>query len=196
MLNDITLDVMDGMGGKYITFSRGKAKICMSPNVWRRFRQAIPELRNEGKKVRLTDRKSVSVGLFNNSLYTTLTAQGMFSKYHINLGEGHWKALITVLPQVDKIFSPGPIVSCPKCNNELRVVKLVEGCLQKSLLSEERVAEVRKKNMTVENQLGCECEYCGGLWEYGCHCHKVNCMDCSPECFCDACAKPMYYYYE
>ena len=106
LVRDINIDVKNGMfSHKFIMFSRGKAKISLSPNVWRKFRQAIPELRTEGKVLQLTDRKKVSVTRFGGALFTTLTAQGMFSPYHINLGEGHWKALLEVLPQLDEIFA-------------------------------------------------------------------------------------------
>ena len=34
-----------------------------------------------------------------------------------------------VLPQLDKIFAPGPIIYCPKCKTELRVFLLFSGRL-------------------------------------------------------------------
>lgn len=177
-------------------FSRGKAKISMSPNVWRKFRQAIPELRTEGKVIQLSERKTASVTRFGGSLFTTLTAQGMFSPYHINLGESHWKALLEVLPQLDKIFAPGPTVDCPKCKNELRVVSLVGGRLHKTLLTDEQVTLVNENNQEIANQMGNQCDYCGDYVEYNCHCHKVNCMMCSPDCFCNVCGKATVYYYD
>ena len=197
LVRDINIDVKDGMyGHKFIMFSRGKAKISLSPNVWRKFRQAIPELRTEGKVLQLSDRKKVSVTRFGGSLFTTLTAQGMFSPYHINLGEGHWKALLEVLPQLDKIFAPGPTIDCPKCKNELRVVPLFSGRLQKTLLSDESLALTVKNNQEIGNQMGYMCEYCGDYTQFDCHCHKVNCMTCSPDCFCNVCGRATYYYYD
>ena len=109
------------------------------PNVWRRFRQAVPELRTEGKKVTLTEKKSISVTRFKNSLFTTLTTQTAVQPYHINLGDGHWGALLQVLPKIDAMIAPGPIIDCSDCNNALQVVSLCQGKLKKTLLSDEEL---------------------------------------------------------
>ena len=170
MLNDVNIDVKDGKFGKFIVFSRGKVSINMSPNVWRRLRQAIPELRTEGKEVTLTEKKSVSVTRFKNSLFTTLTTQTTVQPYHINLGDGHWKALLQVLPQLDKIFAPGPIIDCPQCENKLCVVPLFSGRLRKTLLSDKSLALTVKNNQEIGNQMGYMCEYCGDYTQFDCHC--------------------------
>ena len=195
-LNDVMIEVKDGIHGKFVEFSRGKIRINLSPNVWRRFRQAVPELRTKGKEVFLTEKKKVSVADFNNSLFTTLTSQGMFQPYHINLGHGHWKALLQILPKIDAIIAPGPIIDCRECNNELRVVQLNQGRLCTTKLSPEEVAMVIENNSSVENQLGMMCDYCGSHVFFDCHCHKVNCFECSPDCFCDVCGRQKYFFNE
>ena len=195
-LKDVKIEVKDGIHGKFIEFSRGKIRINMSPNVWRRFRQAVPELRKEGMEVTLTEKKSVSVTRFKNSLFTTLTTQTTIQPYHINLGDGHWGALLQVLPKIDAMIAPGPIIDCSDCNNALQVVSLCQGKAKKTLLSDEELSIVTQNNMSVENQLGIMCDYCGNHVFFDCHCHKVNCMTCSPDCFCKTCGRCTYYYYE
>ena len=113
---------------------------------------------------------------FGGALFTTLTAQGMFSPYHINLGEGNWKALLEVLPQLDKIFAPRRTIDCFKCENELRVVSLFIARLQKTLVSDESLVRTVKNYQKIGNQMVYMCEYCGDYTQFDSHCHKINCM--------------------
>jgi hypothetical protein len=149
-----------------------------------------------GVKVELTQgKKFVEVTQFKEKMYRTFSIHSMKGVAHINLNEDEWMALLNAMPEVDLQMCPGPLVPCEDCKSEMKFVKLFDGRLKPTEITNDELQSIHEHNKTVENQLGILCDYCGVQRGFDCHCHRVNCRDCSPECFCNSCGSCMYYVY-
>lgn len=173
--------------------TQGPIYIRLHRSAWRTFRSAVPDLRTPGVKVKLNDGKNVSVSVFKGKVMTTFSVKTSSSAAHINLNEGSWLSLLGVLPEIDQEIPPGVVNPCSTCQNEVKFVKLHNGCLKESELDDDRRKEIDSYNTTVQNQLGLLCGYCGVPIGFDCHCHQVDCRQCSPDCFCNTCGKGLYY---
>ena len=187
----------DGPFGTCVKLTRGKRFIAFSTNVWQRLRKHVPMLRTPNYNVKLTEAKEVTVIPFSDGLqyvsfhHTYKRDDQAFSSY-INLNAEEWSCFLTALDMIDKAIAPQPqeIVPCPSCCLMKTVVPVVDGRVRETILTPERLQEVRENNNIAYNQEMHQCEYCGGYShriESGCHCHRYDCRECEPNNFCTTC---------
>ena len=187
----------DGPFGTCVKLTRGKRFIAFSTNVWQRLRKHVPMLRTPNYNVKLTEAKEVTVIPFSDGLqyvsfhHTYKRDDQAFSSY-INLNAEEWSCFLTALDMIDKAIAPQPqeIVPCPSCCLMKTVVPVVDGRVRETILTPERLQEVRENNNIAYNQEMHRCEYCGGYShqiESGCHCHRYDCRECEPSNFCTTC---------
>ena len=200
----LTLEVKEGKYGRFIVLTQLPRSVerkvhflTLSPNPWRRFRSSVQLLNEVGHKVELTkEKKFVEVTMFKDNIYRSFSVKSDKGTAYINVNESEWTALLNMLPDLDKLIFPGPTTPCKTCRSEMKFIKLYSGRREKTTLSDEEMKRVESYNSTVENQLGILCDYCGIQCDFDCHCHKINCRQCSPDCFCNYCGSCLYYYYE
>ena len=169
-----------------------KAKFfSFTPNTWKKFCLEAPNLNTVRDAIILTTKKMVKVTMYQGIIYRVLSVRMAKGWSRINIYPTVWEMLIKVMEEINNTLQND--TPCPTCADQLRFVKLFNGRLKESVLTPEQQEAVNKFNMTVQNQLGIQCDYCGLQQEWECHCHRVNCRNCSPDCFCDTCGHCMYY---
>ena len=201
---NFTLEVKEGKYGLFVVLTQNPRLserkthfITLSPNPWRRFRSNVQKLNEVGYKVELAkETKYLEVTLYKDNIYRSFSVKSDKGVAYLNLNETEWSALVNTLPEIDKLICPGPTTPCKTCKSEMKFMKLYNGRLEKSKLTDEERKRVDDYNRTVENQLGILCDYCGTQCDFDCHCHRINCRQCSPDCFCSDCGSCLYYYYE
>ena len=176
--------------------TRGKRFIAFSTNVWQRFRRHVPMLKTPNYNVKLTEAKEVTVISFTDDAqyvsfhHTYKRDNETFSSY-INLNGEEWSCFLTALDMIDAAIPPTQqLIPCPNCCLMKTVVPVVNGRVRETILTPERLEEVRENNNIASNQERYQCEYCGGYSyqiESGCHCHRYDCRECEPNNFCTTC---------
>ena len=183
-----------GRYGKNVRLERGSRFIAFSPNVWLRFRHAVPRLRTMGQAVYMTEEKSVTVIEFQETryvsfLYEARRANGEFFSTFINLNDDEYQQLLSFLPEMDAIIPP---LNIEPCECVKRIVKLCTGQrMMETALNEEQLQNVLQCNQDLSNQEGRRCTFCGAYdrLDETCHCHTYNCRRCEPTNFCDICGE-------
>ena len=189
------LSMEEGKFGKFIKLSRGKRFVAFSPTVWMKFRQQVPVLHECGEVI-LTENKSVDVVEFNGERYISFktswknaTTQNVHTS-HINIHHRNWIEFLSAICGIDTLIPPTEVKPCEQCKIVKKVVPVLVngGRMLSSNLSEQAAEGVRQNNLTSYNQMGLQCEYCGGyLYNDECHCHLHNCRKCEPDNFCTNC---------
>ena len=185
-----------GRYGKNVRLERGSRFIAFSPNVWLRFRHAVPRLRTMDHVVYMTEEKSVTVIEFQETryvsfLYEARRANGEVVSTFINLNDDEYQQLLSFLPEIDAIIPP---VNTEQCECVKRMVKLCTGQrMVETTLNEEQLQNVIQNNQDLGNQEGSQCTFCGAhdRLDDTCHCHTYDCRLCEPKNFCDICGENM-----
>ena len=196
------LAVKEGKFGTFVEISSRNRYVnpkrtffTFTANTWKKFTSNVHQLQKCGDQLRVTEKKMVTVTLFNNLLYRTFSVKLGKGSTFVNLNESAWGNLLKEMKEVSDMFSLGEFTPCQTCSSQMKFVKLIDGRLKQTQLTPDELVEVEKHNATVENQLGIRCGYCGAQHDGDCHCHYVNCRQCSPDCFCETCGCCMYYVY-
>ena len=195
-----TITVKNGKFGKFVELNQRPRLahqkprfFTFTPNTWKKFYVKALDLNTVEDRIQLAEKKMVTVSMYNGWLYRNFTTQLERGKAYLNLFSSVWKNLLKAIPEINRSLQDG--TPCQTCASQMKFVKLFNGRLKDSVLTPEQQEAVDKYNATVNNQLGIQCDYCGLQREWGCHCHRVDCRECSPDCFCDTCGNCLYYMY-
>ena len=74
-----------------------------------------------------------------------------------------------------------------ECHNLKRQIVVKNNRMVETRISQKEVERIHQYNLTVQNQLGAMCTYCGEEIRDDCHCHEFNCKTCEPQNFCSTC---------
>ena len=177
----------------------GTLWIAFSEFQWLRIREHVPRLRNADYSLKLSERKYVTNKLFplNNVHYISFSnvyknKEGKLADSFINFSPDEWQLFLDKLVEMDKLFPPKKLKSCPDC--VLQRVKVNEvGRTKDTVLDDDKLKAVLDNNDTTYNQEAHRCTYCGGFDMScdceECHCHKFNCHECEKDNFCKTCRK-------
>ena len=189
-----------GKFGKFVELTQQPRKehqkskfFTFTPNTWKKFCEQAPNLNIVGNSLEVSKKKMITVTMYNSYLYRNFATQLGRGTAYINIFPSVWENLLKVIVEVNNILHDD--APCQTCANQMKFVKLFGGRLKESELTGPEQVEVENLNMNVNNQLGVLCDYCGNQHNGECHCHRVDCRQCSPGCFCGECGKCVYYVY-
>lgn len=188
-----------------IKISRTENSIAFGTNVWKKLRQHIPNMRQLGYTVKLTDKKYATVKEYLDQRYVMFVqVQASGYKRIINIKDEAWAELLNALPEIDRVIIPADVFVCPDCATMKKVVKVdKDKRVQKTRLTQQQLKEIKEANAEayglgpVQYDMEWTCEFCGvhpaHVFEMPecLHCHAYDCKDCEPENFCKTCGDNM-----
>ena len=182
----LKVSVQKGDYGRFIKVFRKDRWIGLSPSLWRRIDDNKKRLRHVGYVQYLTKVKRLECVAFNDERYVTLVEHKPDSEYKnfINFNDKEWDSLLNQMESIKNA-----LVDCTECQNLKRplVVDKETKRMGETSLPQWKVRQIEEYNVTVQNQEGIVCLYCGDEIRDGCHCHKYDCKICEPQNFCFEC---------
>lgn len=184
--------------GTCVKVQRGLLWIAFSEYQWRRIREHVPRLMTADYSLKLSECKYVVNKLFpvNDVRYicfskTYKNKEGALSDAYINFNPEEWQSFLNQLFEMDKIFTPKKLKSCPDCKRYPVTIHEVTKRTQNTRLDAEALQAVKDNNDATYNQEAHKCTYCGrhdmSCDGELCHCHKYNCRECEKDSFCKTC---------
>jgi hypothetical protein len=181
----LSISINDGEYGRYIKIHRKQRWIALSASLWNIIKEKMEFLRSHGYVLHLTKTKRLEVITFEGRRYVSFLEQKVGSPFKsiINLNDDEWAIL---QKEMDHISNA--LIECKLCNNLKRsIIIQKDKRIADSTLNKKKVEELKKYNLTVQNQLGMRCLYCGVESRDDCHCHEFDCEVCEPQNFCLQC---------
>ena len=202
-IGNTTLNVEKNQYGVMLRITRDNRNICLSKPQWCKLEKELNNATNEGFKLKLTSEKTVERIIYDDRIFISFVktcknkkTQESFDIF-INFSECDWETLINSHAREisyllkSKVNKEYPKPRCNKCFDIRLPITLECGKrVKKTKLSESEYEKVSNENLTVENQLGATCSYCGTasfMCYDECHCHNYDCEHCSTNNFCKQC---------
>lgn len=195
-IGPIKVIVDQGNFGNYVKFQRGKRWISISTKHWLNLTKHLKKAIKEDFQFQITKDKEIKRTFFEGNHYISLSAAYIFyeNKFYtfIHFNEENWQILLDNARKITHLLTNGKAPKCDTCKDVKFVISVDEKRREfDTILSKEKLEKVEEYNMSVQNQLGLSCTYCGGANYlddiHQCHCHTFNCSFCSPENFCKDC---------
>ena len=187
-----------------VKISRKENTIAFGVNVWKKLRQHVPNMRQQGYTIRLTETKYVTVKDYLGERYVMFVqVQASGYKRMINVKDSAWGEFLDALPEIDRVIPPQDVFVCSDCVTTRQVVKVDKnGRIPKSRLTQEQLKAIKESNAEayrhgpIAYEQAFVCEYCGVAPEFtmqpDCgHCHRYDCKTCEPQNFCNTCGDNM-----
>ena len=192
-INDgLSITVQKGDFGRYIKIQRPKRWISLAASLWKIICERKDMLKTPGNVLYLTKAKRLEVILYNDYRYVSLIEQQPGSEFisRINFKDDEWKGLFSMKGNIN-----AALVECEVCHNMKSPLVLPKDSnrVVETKLSRKRKAKLEEYNLTVENQMGIMCLYCGQETQDDCHCHAFDCFICEPDNFCSKCYNIIVY---
>lgn len=182
----LTITVLKGDFGRYVKIQRKNRWIALSASLWKIVGEKMDNLRKTGFVLYLTKAKRLEVINFEEKRYVSLVEQkpGSDFKSYINFNDEEWTSLQAKMGDIS-----AALIECDVCQNLKRPVVLLKDSkrVTESKLSKKKIAKIQEYNLTVQNQMGMRCQYCGQEMLDDCHCHAYDCYICEPQNFCSKC---------
>ena len=182
-----TLKITVEMGnfGLFVKIYRKQKWISLSKSLWNIIVEKMDKLRTEGYVLYLTKSKRLEVINFANQRYVSFVEhkQGSDFKSYINFNDEEW---ISLQAKMGSICAA--LIECEVCHNLKKPITVLPNKrVKESRLKPKKIAKLEEYNLTVNNQQGIMCLYCGAEVYDDCHCHQYDCFLCEPHNFCSKC---------
>lgn len=191
--SSVWISVFQDRRGSSIEIACDEYSIVYRESLWIMLRREVPNMRNDGYIMNISETKDVRVIVINGKRYVTFSScnvdkNGKKKCSYINLDDDEWSRMLAALDRIDRIIHVNNIARCNSCFNCMKEVSLHNGRMKVTLLSPEAFDAVEEHNSTHHHELA-QCEYCAGyVYTPGiCHCHQYSCRECEPENFCLDC---------
>ncbi len=176
---------------KNVKVQRKQKWIALSASLWNIIHDKMDKLRTDGYVLYLTKAKRLEVITFANQRFVSLVEHrpGSDFKSFINFSDEEW---ISLQAKMGSICAA--LINCDACNNLKRPILVLQNRrTAETKLKPKKVTKLQEYNLTVENQLGIMCLYCGVEVHDDCHCHEYDCFFCEPHNFCAKCHRLTVY---
>ncbi len=181
----LSISIQKGDYGRYVKVQRKHRWIALSASLWKIISEKMDSLQRNGYVLHLTKAKRLELITFEGRRYVSLVEQkpGSDFKAFINFNDDEWA---TLKNEMENICTA--LVNCTLCNNLKKpIVVKNDKRIGDSKLSKKKMLKLQEYNLTVQNQLGMMCLYCGVEMHDNCHCHAFDCEICEPQHFCPEC---------
>ena len=167
----LRITVQKGDYGRYVKVQRKQRWIGLAASLWNIIREKMDSLRTEGYVLYLTKTKRLEVLNFANQRYVSFIEHraGSDFKSFINFNDEEWTSLQAKMGSIC-----AALIDCNVCNNLKKPITVLPNRrVTESKLKPKKVTKLQEYNMTVQNQLGMMCLYCGAEMQDDCHCHEI-----------------------
>ena len=181
----LKITVEKGDYGRYVKVQRKQRWIALSASLWNIIHNKMDNLCKDGYVLYLTKTKRLEVISYANQRYVSLVEHkpGSDFKSFINFNDEEWSCLQAKMGNIC-----AALIDCDACNNLKRPINVLKNKrTAETKLKPKKVAKLQEYNLTVQNQLGMMCLYCGAEMHDDCHCHAFDCEICEPHNFCEKC---------
>ena len=180
----LKVSVHQGSYGRYIKVHRAGRWISFSASLWKLINKYMNKLRTEGYRLHLTKAKRLEVIRYDARRFVSVVEEkpGSGFKSFINFNDEEWSNLEAKMENINLALR-----ECNTCHNLKRPIVVKNNRMVETRISQKEVERIHQYNLTVQNQLGAMCTYCGEEIRDDCHCHEFNCKTCEPQNFCSTC---------
>ncbi len=181
----LAISVEKGDYGRYVKIQRNKRWIALSASLWVIINDKMDKLRTVGFVLHLTKAKRLEVIDFQQRRFVSFIEHkpGSDFKSFINFNDEEWTSLQSKMVNIN-----AALIECDVCHNlKTPITVLDDKRTAETKLSKKKIAKLLEYNLTVQNQMGMMCLYCGQEMLDDCHCHEFDCCVCEPQNFCPKC---------